>query len=64
MKKKKTQRKTYPILAVRMTQEEIDYIRLRAEDANVKFSRYVKELLAPSWALRAKIGVDRLYNKR
>ena len=64
MKKKKLAKKRYPMLAVRMTKEELDYVRLRAEEANVKFSRYVKELLAPSWALSAKIAVDRLYNKR
>lgn len=52
--KPKKPKKTYPILAVRMSEKELAYIRRRAEESDVKFSRYVRETLAPSWAIVGK----------
>ena len=47
----KTTKKKYPILAVRMTDEEIAYIRREAEDRGMKVSKYVKAIICPSWAV-------------
>lgn len=49
--KPKKEKKVYPILAIRMTKEELAYIRREADDRNMKLSKYVKAILAPSWAL-------------
>ena len=49
--KTKTAPKKYPMLSVRMTDAELSYIRRRAKEASIKVSRYVKETLAPAWAI-------------
>ncbi len=43
----KEQKRKYPILAVRMTPEEMAYLRRESEERKIKLSKYVKAILIP-----------------
>jgi hypothetical protein len=43
----KEQKEKYPILAVRMTPDEMQYVRREAELKGMKLSKYVKAILIP-----------------
>ena len=50
---KKT-KKTYPLLAIRISRRQMAYIRRRAKDCGMKWQDYARETLAPSFALNGK----------
>jgi hypothetical protein len=43
----KEQKRKYPILAIRMKPDEMNYIRREAKDRKMKLAVYVKALLIP-----------------